>query len=76
MKKFSNILIILIILIISIFMVTPSWSEDSIFFEAGFMPVKEKIAARDFSLEDLDGRQVALKDFRGKIVLVFFWTTW
>jgi cytochrome oxidase Cu insertion factor (SCO1/SenC/PrrC family) len=75
MKKFFNILIILII---SIFMVTPAWAEDkdSIFFDAGFMPVKEKIAARDFSLEDLGGRQVALKNFRGKIVLVFFWTTW
>lgn len=30
----------------------------------------------DFSLPDLDGKQVRLSDFRGKWVLVNYWATW
>jgi cytochrome oxidase Cu insertion factor (SCO1/SenC/PrrC family) len=29
-----------------------------------------------FALSDLEGRQVRLEDFRGKALLLFFWTTW
>jgi peroxiredoxin len=32
--------------------------------------------ATDFTLRDLDGRQVHLSDFVGKVVLVDFWATW
>jgi hypothetical protein len=32
--------------------------------------------ARDFRLKDLQGRSVALSDFRGRVVLTMFWTTW
>jgi cytochrome c biogenesis protein CcmG/thiol:disulfide interchange protein DsbE len=32
--------------------------------------------APDFTLKDLDGRDVSLRDFRGKIVLLDFWATW
>jgi peroxiredoxin len=33
-------------------------------------------SAPDFSLPDLDGRTVALSDYRGKVVLVNIWATW
>lgn len=36
----------------------------------------EKLNAPDFRVEDVDGNQVKLKDYRDKIVLLFFWTTW
>lgn len=32
--------------------------------------------APDFTLKDLDGKQVKLSDFRGKAVLLNFWATW
>ncbi len=32
--------------------------------------------ALGFSLPDLQGKKVSLKDFRGKVVLLYFWATW
>jgi len=32
--------------------------------------------AFDFTLADLDGKQVSLADFKGKVVLVDYWGTW
>jgi cytochrome oxidase Cu insertion factor (SCO1/SenC/PrrC family) len=29
-----------------------------------------------FALPDVEGRQVRLEDYRGKVLLLFFWTTW
>ena len=32
--------------------------------------------APDFTLKDINGESVSLKDFRGKVVLLDFWATW
>jgi len=39
-------------------------------------PVPGGVVAPDFALEDSDGRSYRLSDYRGKTVLINFWTTW
>ena len=50
---------------------TPSWAEQGIFHA-----YKGQISAPDFSLEDLQGKMVNLRDHRGQVVLLNFWATW
>ena len=51
-------------------------SEDDLFSKIKITPIKGDKKPPDFSLKDLDGRKVGLKQFRGKVVLLNFWTTW
>jgi thiol-disulfide isomerase/thioredoxin len=37
---------------------------------------RQGVPAGDFQLRALDGRMVRLSDYRGKVVLLNFWTTW
>ncbi len=39
-------------------------------------PVPGKVLAPDFALEDTGGRLHRLSDYRGKTVIINFWTTW
>lgn len=38
--------------------------------------LKPGTAAPSFTLDDLNGKQVSLKDFRGKKVVLVFWASW
>jgi cytochrome oxidase Cu insertion factor (SCO1/SenC/PrrC family) len=49
--------------------------EDPIAAANVFKYGEGTIAPR-FIIEDLEGNRVRLKDFRGKVVLITFWTTW
>lgn len=42
----------------------------------GLPAVGDRRPAPDFTLRDLDGREVRLADFRGQVVMVNFWATW
>ena len=39
-------------------------------------PYQPPKPAPAFSLTSLDGQTIRLEDFRGKVVLLFFWATW
>ena len=41
-----------------------------------FAPVVPGSEALDFTLPDLKGKEVSLKDYRGKVVFLNFWATW
>ncbi|MEW6002637.1 MAG: TlpA disulfide reductase family protein [Nitrospirota bacterium] len=47
---------------------------DDLFFKIGIQPEKKR--APDFCLEDLKGKRVEFKSFRGKLVFLNFWATW
>ena len=40
------------------------------------MNFKGKKAAPDFVLKDLEENPIRLDAFKGKVVLLYFWTTW
>jgi cytochrome oxidase Cu insertion factor (SCO1/SenC/PrrC family) len=40
------------------------------------IPYEPPKPAPELALPDLDGKAVKLQDFRGKVLLVFFWATW
>jgi cytochrome oxidase Cu insertion factor (SCO1/SenC/PrrC family) len=42
----------------------------------GFTPYEPPKPAPAFALPDLDGKPTRLEDFRGKVLLLFFWATW
>lgn len=42
----------------------------------GLEAPKEEVEAPDFSLPDLGGKKIRLKDFRGKVVFLNFFATW
>lgn len=46
------------------------------FAALGLQPYEPPKPAPDFALPDLEGRTRSLGDFRGKVFLLFFWTTW
>lgn len=43
---------------------------------AGLQPYEPSRPAPEFALPDLEGRTRTLAEFRGKVVLLFFWATW
>ena len=66
----------IIVMMSSFVPLTSSATESDIMSAAGIMGFKEKKNAPDFTLMDLEGKKVALKDYQGKIVLIDFWGTW
>lgn len=44
--------------------------------DAGFLDFKEKNAAPDFILKDLEDNSIQLNVYQEKVVLLYFWTTW
>jgi len=59
--------------------VTPAASHDSTAADAtdaGACMADAKPANLDFTFKDLDGKDVALSSFKGKVVLLNFWATW
>jgi len=46
------------------------------FFEAGVQKLETPVNAPDFALKDLGGRKISLKELRGKVVVLNFFSIW
>jgi cytochrome oxidase Cu insertion factor (SCO1/SenC/PrrC family) len=46
------------------------------FSEAGVDKFRVAVEAPDFTLKNLDGEKISLKELRGKIILLNFFATW
>lgn len=50
----------------------PAAATSHEFQALGLQPPKEVVEAPDFTLKDLNGKKVQLRDFRGKVVFLKF----
>lgn len=76
MKKHILPLFVIPVLAVSLIITTPVRAEKDLFLEAGFLQARNIVEALDFTLEDLNGRKVSLNDHRGKVIMLYFWSTW
>lgn len=53
---------------------------DAVWAQGGragaFQSYAKPLPLPDFSLEDLQGKTVQIKDHKGKVILLNFWATW
>ena len=50
--------------------------HDDLFRKLGISEFTNPTNAPDFTLQDLQGNSISLRDFRGKVVFLNFWATW
>jgi thiol-disulfide isomerase/thioredoxin len=67
----SSILILLVALVF-----TAEGGEGDLFSKIKIDPIKGDKKAPDFSLSDLNGNKVEMKQLKGKTILLNFWATW
>ena len=72
-KAFFRCLLVIFILL-GLYGLTAA-GED-LFQKIGAKQMKDKRKAPNFCLQDLNGRKVELKNFKGKVVFLNFWATW
>ena len=65
MKKYFFVIIVLVMIMTSAFS-----------FFSGCKASGNDSSSIDFTLDDLDGNEISLSDFRGQIVVLNFWATW
>ncbi|MGP0567042.1 MULTISPECIES: TlpA family protein disulfide reductase [unclassified Nitrospina] len=50
--------------------------KEKLFDQFGVTPPRTAKEAPDFTLTTLEGKQVSLKEYEGKPILIHFWATW
>jgi len=73
MKRLAMFVFLLAILLLSRI---PSASSQTQFSEAGVEEFRVAVEAPDFTLREVDGGKISLKELRGKIILLNFFASW
>ena len=60
----------------ALFPFPPGAVANDFLSDANFLQYKEKNRAPEFNLKDPEDNPTCLDAFQGKIVLLYFWTTW
>ena len=76
MKQLSILFTAIAIFLLSSALWNSSAADEDPIAAAGAFRFNEGTVAPEFSIRNLVGDQVTLKDFRGKVVLLDFWATW
>jgi len=50
-------------------------SRESL-LKANLLKTEQNTAAKSFRLKDLNGKEVSLEDYKGKVLILNFWATW
>ena len=69
-------LVVFSFLDIDLFAKTETQELGRLFSDMGVLIIPFPTDPVEVTLKDLNGQQVSLSDFRGKIVFINFWTTW
>ncbi len=74
-QAFFRFFCIVLILLVSLSF-TAEGGEEALFSRIRISPIKGDKKAPDFSLKDLTGKKVEIKQFKGKTIFLNFWATW
>jgi peroxiredoxin len=75
MKRAIGCLIVIFVITLGV-IADDTVSQQAVRADSTEIGVRENMKAPDFSLTDLTGKKVNLKDYRGKTVLINFFATW
>jgi cytochrome c biogenesis protein CcmG/thiol:disulfide interchange protein DsbE len=62
--------------LISVILPSLAFADRHYWADLEIARIDEKLVAPNFTLKDLNGKEVKLEDHRGKIVFLNFWATW
>jgi len=68
--------LLMVVLFLVIFLLANTPVAIAQFSEAGVQKLRVAVDAPDFTLKDLGGGKISLKELRGKIILLNFFATW
>jgi peroxiredoxin len=74
-KTILRYLCVILILLTNL-SISAEGGEDEFYSKMKINPIKGNRKAPDFSLKDLKGKEVEIKQFKGKVVFLNFWATW
>lgn len=73
-EKFKHVLMTTFFAVIFLVLGVPK--VEAQFSEAGVQEFKTPVDAADFTLIELGGKEISLRELRGKVVVINFFTVW